>query len=238
MHPVLIEAALANTGARPSNLIVEMTERALLDISAAKPVIAGLRARGIDVAFDDFGTGYSSLSYFASFELDFLKIDCAFIEAVGTRSPTDQVVHHIIAIAQTMNLRMIAEGVETESQADYLLARGMQYAQGWLFAKAMPWEEFHAAFRWQRFGTSRAAPNHRNRAQPAQGDSHPFLAVMSRACHISGLRSFHRIVNPCGDSRSRTRSGGDRRLQRKENDDGMVPGNAGSPARGRHINAA
>lgn len=155
----LIEGLLARSGARPSNLIVEMTERSLLDIGAAKPVIAGLRACGIEVAVDDFGTGYSSLSYLQSFDLDLLKIDRTFIEAIGTRSSTDQVVHHIIAIAQTLKLDMIAEGVETDAQADYLLARGVQFAQGWLFAKAMPWGELQAAFAERGHGKHRAVAN-------------------------------------------------------------------------------
>jgi sensor c-di-GMP phosphodiesterase-like protein len=156
---ILLEKLLADTGAVPSNLIVEMTERALLDVGTAKPVIAGLRDIGIEVAVDDFGTGYSSLSYLESFDVDFLKIDRAFTEAIGTRSPTDQVVHHIIAMAQTMQLRTIAEGVETDAQAEYLLARGVPFAQGWLFARAMPWAELKTAFEQRGFGTARAAAN-------------------------------------------------------------------------------
>ncbi|GGY43146.1 EAL domain-containing protein [Pseudoduganella albidiflava] len=155
----LLDKLLADAGATPSNLIVEMTERALLDIATAKPVIASLRSGGIEVAVDDFGTGYSSLSYLESFELDFLKIDRAFTEAIGTRSPTDQVVHHIIAMAQTMKLRIIAEGVETEAQAEYLLGRGVQFAQGWRFARAMPWSELRAAFEQRGSGSSRAPAN-------------------------------------------------------------------------------
>ncbi|WP_175424660.1 EAL domain-containing protein [Pseudoduganella umbonata] len=157
---ILLDKLLADAGAAPSNLIVEMTERALLNVSTAKPVIADLRAGGIEVAVDDFGTGYSSLSYLESFDVDFLKIDRAFTEAIGTRSPTDQVVHHIIAMAQTMQLRIIAEGVETEAQAEYLLARGVQFAQGWRFAKAMPWNEFRTAFEERGFGSPRVAANH------------------------------------------------------------------------------
>ena len=155
----LLDRLLADSGAKPSNLIVEMTERALLDVGTVRPVIADLRAGGIEVAVDDFGTGYSSLSYLESFEVDFLKIDRAFTEAIGTRSPTDQVVHHIIAMAQTLELRTIAEGVETDAQAEYLLARGVQFAQGWRFARAMPWDELRSAFEERGFGTPRAAAN-------------------------------------------------------------------------------
>lgn len=140
----LFETVLERNGARPSNFIVEITERSLLDIENATPVIARLRDRGIEVAIDDFGTGYSSLSYIESLDLDFLKIDRSFIEAIGTRAPTSQVVAHIIAMAKAMKLRIIAEGVESDAQADFLRANEVQYAQGWLFGKPMHFDEILA----------------------------------------------------------------------------------------------
>jgi sensor c-di-GMP phosphodiesterase-like protein len=131
----LLDSLMAHTGALPSNLIVEITERALLDLTTAREVIAALHARGIEVAIDDFGTGYSSLSYLESLDLDFLKIDRSFIESIGTGAPTSQVVSHIIEMAHTLDLRMIAEGVENHEQAAFLRLRGVDFAQGWLFGR-------------------------------------------------------------------------------------------------------
>ncbi|MBB3221288.1 EAL domain-containing protein [Pseudoduganella umbonata] len=130
-----IDRLLQRTGARPANLIVEITERGFVDPATARRALAALRERGIAIAIDDFGTGYSSLSYLESLDVDLLKIDRSFIETIGTGAPTSQVVGHIIAMARTIGLRMIAEGIETREQAEFVRRQGVEYAQGWLFGK-------------------------------------------------------------------------------------------------------
>jgi sensor c-di-GMP phosphodiesterase-like protein len=136
-----IERLIAHCGARPSNFILEITERGFLDLDAARLVLKALRERHIEVAIDDFGTGYSSLSYIESLHIDYLKIDRTFIEAIGTGAPTSQVVGHIIEMARTMRLRMIAEGIESVAQADFVRSRHVQFAQGWEFGKPMPFAD-------------------------------------------------------------------------------------------------
>lgn len=140
-----IDGMLARGGARASNLIVEITERSALDIECGRAAIDALRARGIAVAIDDFGTGYAGLSYLEALKIDYLKVDKSFIEAIGTSAPTNQVVDHVIAMSSAMKLVTIAEGIETMAQKDYLRARGVELAQGWLFGKPQRFEDIAAA---------------------------------------------------------------------------------------------
>lgn len=133
----LLRKVITTSHARPCNLHVEATERCFLQADHSRWMIALIRSMGMPVAIDDFGTGYSSLSCLQTLGLDALKIDKAFVETIGTDGATSQVVPHIIEMAHSLELTMIAEGIESPAQIEFLRNRGVCSAQGWLFGKPM-----------------------------------------------------------------------------------------------------
>lgn len=132
-----LDKLLRVSHARPENIEIEATERAFLQGPETAELLDTVRAKGFTVAIDDFGTGYSSLSCLQTLSLDTLKIDKSFVDTIGTDGATSQVVSHIIEMAHSLQLEMVAEGVETEPQAVYLAKHGVRYAQGWLFGRPM-----------------------------------------------------------------------------------------------------
>ena len=143
----LLKRTVRNAGARFENLEVEATERGFLQGPETGKLIDQIRELGISVAIDDFGTGYSSLACLQTLKLDILKIDKTFVETVGTNGVTSHVVPHIIDMAHSLGLQIVAEGVETEAQARFMEERSVHYAQGWYFGRPMGIASFCQALR-------------------------------------------------------------------------------------------
>ena len=136
-----IEKILQETGLAPSSLNLEITETiAMADAQRSAVVFSELKALGVRLDIDDFGTGYSSLSRLQRFPVDTLKIDRSFISLVDTDVETAEIVRVIVMLARGLRLDVVAEGVETQAQADWLKDTGCDLAQGYLFSRPVPGE--------------------------------------------------------------------------------------------------
>lgn len=134
---------LQQTGLPPSFLELELTESVLMkNASTTESILKTLRARGVRLALDDFGTGYSSLSYLRKFSLDTLKIDQSFVRTITTAPDETALVTAMINIGRNLGLRVVAEGVETQEQLDFLLARRCDEVQGFFFSRPLRSEQF------------------------------------------------------------------------------------------------
>ncbi|MBC7454536.1 MAG: EAL domain-containing protein [Massilia sp.] len=134
---------LARSGANPSRLKLEITESMLLDnVEQVIAKMGALKALGVGFSLDDFGTGYSSLSYLKRLPLDQLKIDQSFVRDVLTDANDAAIVRTIVALAHSLGLAVIAEGVETAPQRDFLAAHGCHAYQGYLFSQPVPLDQF------------------------------------------------------------------------------------------------
>ncbi|MFA7382773.1 MAG: EAL domain-containing protein [Desulfurivibrionaceae bacterium] len=142
-----IAATLRETGAPARLLELEITETAAMEnVELAVRRLAGLTSLGLKVALDDFGTGYSSLAYLKTMPIAKLKIDRSFIMDIGKDGDDEVIVQAVIGLARNLNLGLVAEGVETETQLDFLREHGCGVVQGWIFAKAMSAAELESGF--------------------------------------------------------------------------------------------
>ncbi|WP_442967239.1 sensor domain-containing protein [Pseudomonas sp. WJP1] len=142
-----IATILRDTGLPPACLELELTESILMrEVSEAMQILAGLKNLGLSIAVDDFGTGYSSLNYLKQFPIDVLKIDRTFVDGLPSGEQDAQIARAIIAMAHSLNLAVIAEGVETQEQLDFLREHGCDEVQGYLFGRPMPAHTFEGQF--------------------------------------------------------------------------------------------
>jgi len=125
------------------NVTVEITERVLTqDSSKALRALTQLKDAGISIAIDDFGTGYSSLSYLTKFPIDFIKIDRSFISNIGINESDETLTETIIGLANKLSMQVVAEGIETQEQLDFLKNLGCDYAQGYFLGKPQSADDF------------------------------------------------------------------------------------------------
>lgn len=137
-----IQEILKDTGLNPQWLELEVTESVFADFDDASTILQAMRELGIHISVDDFGTGYSSFSYIKHLPVDTLKIDASFIRDIHRNKESQAIVKAILSIAETLNLNVIAEGVETKEQLAILSEDGCSQGQGYLFSKPLPSHDF------------------------------------------------------------------------------------------------
>ena len=141
--PALVHTVLLESGLAPNRLELEITEGVLIgDFSRAVSILRRLKALGVRVAMDDFGTGYSSLSYLQSFPFDKIKIDQTFISNLDSNVQSAAIVRAVIGLGRGLDLPVVAEGVETQAQLDFLSAEACSEVQGFLVGRPLPIENY------------------------------------------------------------------------------------------------
>lgn len=141
--PGLIETVLAETGLEPERLELEVTEGVMItDFDRTMLVLHRIKALGVRIALDDFGTGYSSLSYLHVFPLTTLKIDRSFVANLGVASEAAAIARAVISLGHALGIEVVAEGVETREQFDFLVDEGCNYLQGFLLGRPMAAEDY------------------------------------------------------------------------------------------------
>ncbi|MBW7900725.1 MAG: EAL domain-containing protein [Rhodocyclaceae bacterium] len=141
--PRLVGRVLEETGVGGESLELELTESMVMhDVDNAISMLRDLKQLGVDLSLDDFGTGYSSLSYLKRFPIDVLKIDRSFVRDIDSEADDAAIARAVIAMAHSLGLRVIAEGVESEAQLELLRKYDCDAFQGFLFSRAVPAEEF------------------------------------------------------------------------------------------------
>jgi EAL domain-containing protein (putative c-di-GMP-specific phosphodiesterase class I) len=143
-----IAQILRESGLEPRHLELEITENALIeDVQQTLGVLHRVRELGVGVAIDDFGTGYSSLAVLGQFPASALKIDQAFVRDISTDAAHAAITRAVLAVAAELKLSVMAEGVETRQERDFLVGLGCKRMQGYLFGRPVPKQEFEEVWR-------------------------------------------------------------------------------------------
>ena len=143
--PQKIDAILAETGMAPQSLEIELTERHAIDINnRGIRILEDLRSRGISLALDDFGTGYSALTYLTTLPVNTVKLDQTFLENVPENNEKNTITSAIIKLIQALRLRVVAEGVESAEQVDFLRQEHCTALQGFYYTEPLPADEMTA----------------------------------------------------------------------------------------------
>jgi sensor c-di-GMP phosphodiesterase-like protein len=141
---VLLDVYVRQAGIAPEQIALELTERSTSDMDVVREAVLRLHRHGYKVHIDDFGTGFSSLSYLHELAVDAIKVDRSFTRTIGTDAVTVSILPQILSLAEALQLDVIVEGVETETQADYLISTHKQIqAQGWYFGYPVSSGELH-----------------------------------------------------------------------------------------------
>ena len=192
----MLRTALRDSGCPPSDVVIEVTETALMqDMGAATAALEAIKALGVTLALDDFGTGYSSLLYLKNFPLDRIKIDRSFVGGLGVDADDSAIVASTISLAHSVGVQVLAEGVETVDQLTLLRQMGCDFAQGHLFSRPLAlgqlqrWLREHPPTRGRRAPPPAAAPapeTSRILLLHGQGAS---LHTIAAALNVDGLRT-------------------------------------------------
>ncbi|MEH7236865.1 EAL domain-containing protein [Bacillus sp. JJ1562] len=145
-----VRKVLNETELEPDCLILEITESMAMDVEHALKVLEDLKEIGVEISIDDFGTGYSSLNSLKQFPIDYLKIDRSFVSDITNDDNDKDIVKAIITLAHNLNLKVVAEGVETEDQLAFLRKNNCDYFQGFLFSKPLSSEDFEKSVFFER----------------------------------------------------------------------------------------
>ncbi len=208
----LVRDVLAETGARPDRLVLEVTESAVMDEPQAPDILRALRAMGVRLALDDFGTGYSSLTYLRRFPLDAIKIDRSFVSGLGRDADDEAIVGSVVSLSRAIGKLVVAEGVETVVQLNALRALGVDQAQGFLWSPALPadelvaWLDVRRDSRADRIGTE--VPVAVQRVGAAATDVLPTGSDQARMLELHGEgASLHTIAAALNAEGRRTPTG-------------------------------